>query len=401
MLGLYVVSLATTISGMEIISFLILSLLIGVLVMKKNLSLPPLPAMKPMLLLCFAILLSILLGDASIKDKIYDLGRLRFFLLYAALFYYFHVFQLKLEWVKWLAVITLLVGIYSFFQHFMHLDLFRPDGKKTFYYVSHMKQMGYVVVGTFNHHLTFSNVYLFFATLFLSISIFHFPKKLYFVPLSLLLYLLVFWTYSRISWVAIPLTMVPLCYKKSKVLLISVAVIFVGLFMLAYFNDAGLREKIRYFTLDIGCTEKCNLRSRFWKTNLQMFFDHPFFGIGFNQNERHCQEYMDKIFPDRINNYYGHAHSTPLQFLSTTGLFGIFAYIFFWVSIFREMSRGFFTNHRTFEWWILLGIFSAFIGFHIQGITQYNFGDAEVLHNVMFFLAVSMVLSKSNTLPSH
>ena len=39
--------------------------------------------------------------------------------------------------------------------------------------------------------------------------------------------------------------------------------------------------------------------------------------------------------------------------------------------------------------WSLL---AAFIGFHVQGLTQWNFGDAEVAHNVVFFWALAAAM---------
>ena len=43
--------------------------------------------------------------------------------------------------------------------------------------------------------------------------------------------------------------------------------------------------------------------------------------------------------------------------------------------------------------WLGLGLLATFVGFQIQGLTQWNFGDLEVLHNVLFLWALAGVMN--------
>jgi O-antigen ligase len=138
-------------------------------------------------------------------------------------------------------------------------------------------------------------------------------------------------------------------------------------------------------------------RQRLWKAQLVMFREHPLIGVGWNNNERKAKEVVDRLYPEQRENFYGHAHSVPLQILSTTGLLGFAAFVWIWVEIFRAASQVLAQRSRDqIEHWLARGLIVGFVGFNIQGLTQWNFGDAEVLHNVVFFWAVIAALQTSS-----
>ena len=139
-------------------------------------------------------------------------------------------------------------------------------------------------------------------------------------------------------------------------------------------------------------------RSKLWHANWEMFKEHPVIGIGYNNNERKAQEYVDRLYPENIDdNFYGHAHSTPLQILATTGLLGFAIYLLLWFAVFRKTVTLAFQPIMCREKWLGIGLLAGFIGFHVQGITQWNFGDAEVLHNLMFIWALLATLPEPET----
>ena len=47
----------------------------------------------------------------------------------------------------------------------------RPEGRKVLLYAIPDQKIGPLVVGTFNHHLTFANVYLLYGCLFLALGV--------------------------------------------------------------------------------------------------------------------------------------------------------------------------------------------------------------------------------------
>jgi len=404
--GLYVISLATTISGMEIFSVLLtLLLLIQLLIRRpklKDWEWPP--WLAPLLLFVGIAVLGIVLGDATPQQKIYDMGRMRFFVLYAVLFYTLRFF-VKHNWLPWLFIICAVIGIYGFIQHFVPLDLVRPEGKKIILYAIADEKIGPLVLGTFNHHLTFSNIYLFYACVLFSLALFYFPKKPWLLALALLIYLDCIWTESRAAWVAVPITFLAISAERGWKWVTSAVIVLCLTLAASYATDSGFRERLERTFIEKEGHYSLSPRKRLWNIQWEIFKDHPILGVGYNNNERQAKTYFDRMYPDVEEKFYGHAHSTPLQILSTTGLLGSLAYIWLWWQILWSSFcafRGF--SNRAKERALSLAVLVGFVGFHIQGFTQWNFGDAEVLHNLMFFWAVAATLwsaSQNRQVASH
>lgn len=399
LLGLYVVSLATSMSGMEICATLIFFTAIVIFILEGEFPKSAPPFVLPMAVFIGITVLGIVLGNAPVSDKLYDIQRMRFFFLYVFLYYFMSSNPKPWGWLSWLCAIGVLVGIYGFVQHFISIDLFRPEAKKVAMYVNDAKKIGPMVVGTFNHHLTFANIYLPFAGLFFSLGLFFFPRKMHYLGLGVLFYLLCFWTHSRIAWVAIPVSLWCLCWAKGKKTVVGLGVVFLAIVAMSCAMDAGFRERIDKIWKFRENLSQLDARSRLWAVQWHFFQKAPILGVGYNNNERVCREVMDGLFPDVENNFCGHAHSTPLQLLATTGILGLLSYFWIWIAVFkRNMNLIRHLPQNQMQWWIALACWVAFVCFHIQGLTQWNFGDAEALHNLAFFWALLASLEKPRLL---
>lgn len=410
---LYVVSLATTMSGMEIFSTL---LLVGVglclwLDRPAGFRFADLPFAAPIGLLVVAIAISILLSDASRAAKIYDLGRLRFYLVFAALWVYLRFYRRDAgPWLRTLTIVCSIIGVYGVVQHFIPLDLVRPAGKKAIMYAIPDEKLQPLVLGTFNHHLTFSSIYLFYAVIFLAVSVYAIPRSKYRLALSALLFLLCVWTESRMAWAAvvivIPLTLIPYSRRWSVAALAGVVVL-LGIFFAT--NRGTVERFTRTLHYEQNDAYTAAPRLRLWRLQIAMFKDHPVFGIGWNNNERHCVDYFAKVYPEGAPLFCGHAHNNFLQVLATTGIVGFFAFLWLWGAVFWRLIGAIRTAPEgSLDLAVALGVFVGLIGFQILGLTQFNFGDAEVTHNVMFFWAVAAALpvkererAAKRAMPSH
>jgi len=384
LLILYVLSLATSMGGMELFSSLLaVSFLLGGL--KRNL--PTLPFWKPLVGFVVVMATSIVLGEAPLEGKLYDLGRIRFFLLFPVLFYSLSDHDPEHRWLRWLSGITLLVAIYGFFQHFMPLDLFRPEGKKVYLYAIQSEKIGPLVTGTFNHHLTFANIYLLYGCLIgaMALSI---PGVLH----ATLLFLVTFWTQSRAAWAAIPVCAFGLAVARGRraALFLTLALLVVG--PVFYLTDSGFRERLRRTVWVPDDHYDLSERTRIWNLNWERFKQSPILGVGWNNNERFCAREMKRLYPDRTDLFCGHAHSEVLQILATTGIAGLAFFLWLWGKVFIAALQAFRAYPPGTKKSMALGLLVGFVGFHIQGVTQWNFGDAEVLHNVLFFWAVIALL---------
>jgi len=144
----------------------------------------------------------------------------------------------------------------------------------------------------------------------------------------------------------------------------------------------------RALSLFDGGNKSNSERMELWRANMWMFKEYPLLGIGLNDNERRTEEYNIKYgFPDAK---VGNAHNTYVQWLSGTGILGLSAYLAFigfylwltfrlWKVIPREQ-----TWHRT----IVLGALGAQIAVHVGGLTDCNFKDAEVQHQYITILGL-------------
>ncbi|MBX9769554.1 MAG: O-antigen ligase family protein, partial [Bdellovibrionales bacterium] len=165
-----------------------------------------------------------------------------------------------------------------------------------------------------------------------------------------------------------------------------------AIFSAAYATSEGFRER---FTSIWDQNFFSNVeRKNVWKANLQMFYDHPWFGIGLGQNEARLGEYYQRLGVQ--SEFGGHAHNNYFQYLATTGIIGFACYMIFILTLLLATQRLWSEIPRTHFWHrvIALGALGAQVSMHVGGLTQWNFGDAEVNHMFVFIAAVILYLNE-------
>lgn len=124
-------------------------------------------------------------------------------------------------------------------------------------------------------------------------------------------------------------------------------------------------------------------RLALWKGSLLMYRDHFINGVGFGK------------FSIEYENHYRqphtattcHAHNNILQFMAETGSIGLIAFVWLMYSIIKLLYKRYLTI-ESLNWKLyLLGSLLAVIMFNIQGLTEYNFGDAELNRLFWFFIS--------------
>ena len=93
-----------------------------------------------------------------------------------------------------------------------------------------------------------------------------------------------------------------------------------------------------------------------------------------------------------IPQHHKHAHNNPLQITLESGFLGLAAFLwwmgrFAWLS-WRAMQRISPSEGRLQA--LAVGVFASFVGFHVAGLVEYNFGDSEVLE--IFFVTMGLGL---------
>ncbi len=116
-----------------------------------------------------------------------------------------------------------------------------------------------------------------------------------------------------------------------------------------------------------------------WKSGLAMWREHPWLGVGPGGVGR---SYRNYALPEAVKKSTGHVHSSPLQILVERGVVGLTAWLSIWVTFFVSASRLLrrldgpaHARERT----IVVGSLAAISGFLVTGLSEWSFGDAEVV----------------------
>lgn len=125
-----------------------------------------------------------------------------------------------------------------------------------------------------------------------------------------------------------------------------------------------------------------------WETGLRIFAAHPVVGVG----DIDLGELLRQYAAPGYTGEWGHLHNIALHVLVTLGLVGFAAVAAMFVRIF-------FTEWRIYravrdDWFagsVALGALAVFVGFQVNGLTEWSFGDQEVV--VLLWVTVGFALA--------
>lgn len=130
-------------------------------------------------------------------------------------------------------------------------------------------------------------------------------------------------------------------------------------------------------------------RMAYFVVGTEMIKDHPLFGVG---PERIHDEFPNYYKGQDLNSfYYGHLHNNILQIGAERGLLCLAAFLWLLVELYRSLLRAF-KNVDPDVRWTALGSLAALTGFVVSGMTEYNFGDSEVLVLLLFLVSIPLGL---------
>lgn len=128
-------------------------------------------------------------------------------------------------------------------------------------------------------------------------------------------------------------------------------------------------------------------RMELWKAGLKMFADHPIFGVGDID--------LGKLYL-QYKNYYdkellGHMHNNYIHFLVTLGSFGFIIVMFLLIKILL-LNIKIYNSVKIipFASSYALGTLGGFVSFLFAGLTEWNFGDQEIITLVWFTLGLNL-----------
>jgi O-antigen ligase len=93
-----------------------------------------------------------------------------------------------------------------------------------------------------------------------------------------------------------------------------------------------------------------------------------------------------------------HAHNNFLQITMEFGFIGLAAFTWWMVAFGRLAWRAW--RHAPpdapVERALTLAVFSTFVGFHVAGLVEYNFGDTEVLEALFLMMGIALVIRRTD-----
>ena len=194
-------------------------------------------------------------------------------------------------------------------------------------------------------------------------------------------------TYTRGAWMGFAagvLALLPATRKGRWLLLGGLLVL--GLAVLA--GPQHLRQRF----LTMGDPDDPTVRERvyMWRSGLTMWRQHPVLGVGPGGVKR---EYARYAQPEAVKKRTGHVHNTPLQILVERGVLGLAAWLWIWAAFF---ARGIGLLRRlpgdaARERALVVGGMAAIVGFLVAGLSEYNFGDSEVVMVAWAIMALPWV----------
>ncbi len=129
------------------------------------------------------------------------------------------------------------------------------------------------------------------------------------------------------------------------------------------------------------------VRLALWRAGISIWLDHPVFGVG---------DIDLRVIYSKYKRYYdkeiqGHLHNNFFHILATLGLFGFLAVVYLMfkiliidLKIYKE------TKGIPFVSSYALGVIGAYCAFIVSGLTEFNFGDHEIITLVWFTLGLNI-----------
>lgn len=224
------------------------------------------------------------------------------------------------------------------------------------------------------HHLSFASIAIFpFFLALAEIVDQNWISRRWAILISVLGFAAIFGTYSRQVWLSLPVgvfVFILLKLPKKSALIAGVAglLAIIGLAQVPVIHDRAMNS--------MGIQDRVQL----WKINTEFFKMRPLTGAGWHHNLQMSGAYFRVYQPENKSPFVGHAHSNFFEFLGGLGLIGVAAYFLWtWITLRQAFTAG-------------AGFFTAWIVFHLNGLTQVNLWESKVMHSMMWSIAMILVV---------
>ncbi len=242
--------------------------------------------------------------------------------------------------------------------------------------------------GTFSTAMTFGGITLVLSSLFAAVALGAGVEKrtraaaLFASAASLAA---LFFSFTRSSWLGMVVALAVVLAILRRRLLVPFAA---ALVLFAVLLPARYRERVE------------SIWNPSYRTNVQrielarggwsIFKEHPVLGVGTRDLAGLYREHM----PPGAVHVHGHLHNVFLQIAAQTGVVGLAAFSYLLVSFFMlvagNLKPGLPPPERAFA----AGSLAALAGFVVNGLFEWNFGDAEVVTMIYVVVGANAALRR-------
>jgi putative inorganic carbon (HCO3(-)) transporter len=242
--------------------------------------------------------------------------------------------------------------------------------------------------GPFSNAMTFGGILLILCSLFFAVAVgAGVVKGLRWAAAgaAIATFTALFFSFTRSSWVgAVVSVVIVLAFLRRRWLVPFAAglAIFVLLLPAQYRAHVESIWSLKYFT---------NVhRLELLRGGLGIIKDNPVIGVGTMDLADTYRRYM----PPGAVYVFGHMHNIFLQVTVQSGFVGLAAFCWLILSFFRLMARNLKLDLPPPERAWVAGSIGALAGFIVNGLFEWNFGDAEVVTLIYVILGANLALAR-------
>jgi len=212
-----------------------------------------------------------------------------------------------------------------------------------------------------------------------------FMHKRYLISLLIPVFASMVLTQSRNVFIAIFVCMlITGIVLNRKFLYVFIVVVLLGGFLLPEKYTARIKSIV-----DMEHPSNAG-RLTMWGTGLKIFIDNPIIGVGDNK----IMEVYEYYRPNKGETEHSHLHSNIFMILATTGILGFISWVTMFVLIFIKFLKFYKLKLEKELKLIIFGCIMVLVSFHVSGLFEWSFGDAEVFSVLFFFLAIPFIIYK-------
>ena len=299
--------------------------------------------------------------------------------IFEALMFYLIVNQVTTEerattLVRVLVATTTIMALYGLSQSFTHGIDFR-------------------VRGTMGSKMTFAGLLMLVDLMTLAQLLFrtHRRQLAWAIPALLLITAALLMTQTRSAWCGLIVGSCVLFGLRKKVLLLAVPLGALVVLLL-------VPQTIKIRALSIVDRREITAQERLsmWSSGIHIVRDHPWTGVGMGAMAWVYTQYREPDSPVDPRRRIGHLHNNIIQVAAERGLLGLACWLWIWGAygyhtwrIYGRLGP----EHRQAKA-LVVGSLASVIGFHIEGLFEYTFGDSEVITLTYFLMALPFVIQR-------